>query len=61
MYDYCELNVQSINADIIIEIDNYLNILKELHILGIDKGTIYGDIDNIAKSILSSSGKLFKA
>ncbi len=61
VYDYCELNVQSINADIIIEIDNYLNILKELHILGIDKGTIYGDIDNIAKSILSSSGKLFKA
>lgn len=60
VYDYCELNTQSINADIIIEIDNYSNILKELYLLGIDKGTIYGDIDNIAKSVLSSSGKLFK-
>lgn len=60
VYNYCELNIQSINADVIIEIDNHSNILKELQLLGIDKGTIYGDIDNIAKSVLNSSGKLFK-
>lgn len=60
VYDYCELNIQSINPDIIVEIDNYSNIFKELNLLGIDNGTIYGDIDNIAKSVLSSSGKLLK-
>lgn len=60
VYNYCELNIQSINPDIIVEIDNYSNILKELNLLGIDNGTIYGDIDNIAKSVLSSSGKLLK-
>lgn len=60
VYDYCELNVQSINPDILIEVDNYSNILRELNILGIDNGSIYGDIDNIAKSVLSSSGKLLK-
>lgn len=60
VYNYCELNIQSISADVIIEIDNYSNISKELQLLGIDKGTIYGDIDNIAKSVLNSSGKLFK-
>ncbi len=60
VYDYCELNIQSIPPDIIVEIDNYSNILKELNLLGIDNGTIYGDIDNIAKSVLSSSGKLLK-
>lgn len=60
VYDYCELNIQSITPDIIVEIDNYSNILKELNLLGIDNGTIYGDIDNIAKSVLSSYGKLLK-
>lgn len=60
VYDYCELNIQSITPDIIVEIDNYSNTLKELNLLGIDNGTIYGDIDNIAKSVLSSSGKLLK-
>ncbi len=60
VYDYCELNIQSINPDILVEIDNYSNVLKELNLLGVDNGTIYGDIDNIAKSVLSSSGKLLK-
>lgn len=60
VYNYCELNIHSINPDILIEIDDYSNILKELYLLGIDNGTIYGDIDNIAKSVLSSSGKLLK-
>lgn len=60
VYDYCELNMQSINPDVIIEIDNYSSILQELSLLGIDNGTIYGDIDNIAKSVLGSSGKLLK-
>ncbi|GAB6084981.1 FRG domain-containing protein [Alkaliphilus crotonatoxidans] len=59
VYNYCELNVQEIVPDILIEIDNYSNILQELNLLGIDNGTIYGDIDNIAKALLKS-GKLLK-
>lgn len=59
VYGYCELNVQEIAPDILIEIDNYPNILQELNLLGIDNGTIYGDIDNIAKALLKS-GKLLK-
>lgn len=59
-YDYCELNVQSINPDILIEIDSYEDILNELNLLGINNGTLYGDIDNIAKSILKSAGTLLK-
>ena len=43
------------------KVNGVLNILKELYLLGIDNGTIFGDIDNIAKSVLNSSGKLFKA
>lgn len=59
-YDYCELNVQSVNPDIVIEIDEYSDILYELNLLGINNGTIYGDIDNIAKAILKTSGRLLK-
>ncbi len=61
VYDYCELNTQSIEPDIIIEIDNYKNIFNELNILGINHGTIYGDLDNVAKAILKFQGKLLKA
>lgn len=60
VYDYYELNVQSIIPDIHIEIDNYQNILYELNILGINNGTIYGDFDNIAKAILKSPSRLIK-
>ncbi|MDR0879373.1 MAG: FRG domain-containing protein [Clostridioides sp.] len=60
MFDYCELNVQKINPDVLIEIDNYIDILRELDVLGINNGTIYGDVDNIAKSVLKSSGILLK-
>ena len=60
VYDYCELNVQSINPDILIEIDNYKDILNNLSVMGIDNGSIYGDIDSIAKSVLLNSGKLLK-
>lgn len=60
VYDYYELNVQSIIPDIIIEIDNYQKILYELNILGINNGTIYGDFDNIAKAILRSPDNLIK-
>lgn len=61
VYDYCELYLQSINPDVTIQIDNYESILQELNILGINNGTIYGDIDNIAKAIVKSSGKLLKS
>lgn len=59
-YDYCELCLQSINPDVTIQIDNYESILQELNLLGINIGTIYGDIDNIAKSIVRFSGKLLQ-
>lgn len=60
VYDYCELNIQSINPDVLIEVESYSTISEELDLIGINNGTIYGDIDNIAKALLKSSGKLLK-
>ncbi|MGL6057365.1 MAG: FRG domain-containing protein [Culicoidibacterales bacterium] len=60
IYNYNVLNLQNINPDILIEIDDYSNVLNNLSILGINSGTIYGDMDNIAKSILRTSGKLLE-
>lgn len=54
VYDYSVLNVQNINPDICIEIDNYSTVLDELDYLGINVGKVYGDLDNIAKSVVSS-------
>lgn len=61
VYDYGELNLQQINPDVQIEIDNYSKILVELDQMGINRGSIYGDIDNVAKSIVRSSSRLLKA
>lgn len=57
VYDYHELYVQRIIPDITIQIDNYKDILKNLSLLGIDHSSIYGDTDNIAKSVLIKSTK----
>ncbi len=61
VYDYCELNTQYVRPDVIIQIDNYNNIIDDLDTIGINNGNIYGDIDNMAKSVLRSSGRLFHA
>ena len=53
-YDYNILSVQNINPDITIEINNYQAILSELDALGINLGGVYGDLDNIAKSVVYS-------
>ncbi|MBB6637611.1 FRG domain-containing protein [Cohnella thailandensis] len=50
-YNFGILNYQSIIPDYIIEIEQYETILEELNILGINLESIYGDFDNIAKSI----------
>lgn len=54
VYDFNILSVQNINPDITIEIDNYQAILSELDVLGINLGGVYGDLDNIAKSVVYS-------
>mgnify|MGYP003279824078 CR=1 FL=1 len=61
VYDYGELNLQNIKPDVKIEIDNYSKVLEELDQIGINNGSIYGDIDNIAKSIMRSSSRLLKS
>lgn len=61
MYDYGELNLQQIKPDVQIEVENYSKILEELDQMGINRGSIYGDIDNVAKSIIRSSSRLLKA
>jgi hypothetical protein len=52
--DYNILSVQNINPDITIEINNYQEMLFELDVLGINLGGVYGDLDNIAKSVVYS-------
>lgn len=54
VYDYNILSVQNINPDITLEINNYQEILSELDVLGINLGGVYGDLDNIAKSVVYS-------
>lgn len=54
VYNYNILSVQNINPDITIEINNYQEILSELDVLGINLGGVYGDLDNIAKSVVYS-------
>ncbi|MGP3788527.1 hypothetical protein [Paenibacillus sp. 1A_MP2] len=50
-YKYGVLNYQYVIPDITIKVDNYNVILKELNFLGVNLESIYGDFDNIAKSI----------
>lgn len=54
-YNYNELTVQYICPDVEIEVDNYNTIINELDCLGINAGFLYGDIDNIAKTICKSA------
>ena len=54
IYNYNVLSVQEIVPDILIEVDNYNEILGELDILGINLDGVYGDLDNIAKSVVYS-------
>lgn len=55
VYAYNELIIQQICPDVKIEIDNYNTIIKELDCMGINAGFLYGDIDNIAKTICMSA------
>lgn len=48
------LNLQEINPEICIEINNYREILSEIEYLGFNSGSVYGDFDNIAKSVVSA-------
>lgn len=54
VYDFNILSVQNIIPDVTIEINNYQAILSELDVLGINLGGVYGDLDNIAKSVVYS-------
>lgn len=54
IFNYNMLSVQNIIPDIHIEINNYQEILSELDTLGINLGSVYGDLDNIAKSVVYS-------
>lgn len=54
IYNFKTLSVQNINPDIVIEIDNYGEIIKELDQLGTNLGTIYSDLDNIAHSVVAT-------
>lgn len=51
VYDYHILNFQRITPDVVIEVDNYYDILKDLGYLGIGLDFIYNDFDSIAKFI----------
>lgn len=53
-YNYNALSIQRIIPDVQIEIDNYQIILSELDTLGFNLGSVYGDLDNIAKSVIYS-------
>ena len=48
------LSIQEVAPDILIEVDNYNEILAELDSLGVNLDSVYGDLDNIAKSVVYS-------
>ena len=54
VYDYNVLSVQNIKPEIQIEINNYQEVLSELDTMGINLGSVYGDLDNIAKAVIYS-------
>ncbi len=54
VYNYNVLSTQEVEPDVLIEVDNYNEILAELDILGINLDGVYGDLDNIAKSVVYS-------
>lgn len=54
VYDYNVLSVQEVVPDVLIEVDNHNEVLAELDALGINLDRVYGDLDNIAKSVVYS-------
>ena len=54
-YNYHELIIQEVISDITIEINNYEKVLNDLALLGINYGTIYNDMDNVAKAVKKMS------
>lgn len=54
IYNYNVLSIQEVAPDILIEVDNYNQILAELDSLGVNLDSVYGDLDNIAKSVVYS-------
>lgn len=54
VYNDNVLSTQEIIPNILIEVDNYNEILAELDVLGINLDSVYGDLDNIAKSVVYS-------
>ena len=51
VYGYGNLSIQTINPDIIIEIQDYKDILEELNYLSINLESVYCDFDNVAKGV----------
>lgn len=59
-YQFTVLSYQSINPDYTLRIRNHHEILNELNFLGINLESIYGDFDNIAKSVKFNHDYTFK-
>lgn len=59
VHSFWVLNKQKIVPDVVIEIDKYTHILGQLDVLGYNIGTIYGDIDNVAQSVVERYNKKF--
>lgn len=51
MYNYGNLIYQYIEPDITIEVDEYNKILAELNYLGVNSGSVYNDLDNVARAV----------
>lgn len=51
MYNYGNLVYQYIEPDITIEVDEYNKILSELNYLGVNSGSVYNDLDNVARAV----------
>ncbi len=54
VYNYNVLSMQEVTPDVVIEVEKHDNVLAELDTLGINIGGVYGDLDNIAKSVVYS-------
>ena len=59
-YNFGVFSYQNILPDYTIEINNHEKIIEELDFLGINRETIFGDLDNIARVVKSQHDKTFK-
>ncbi|GAB6149008.1 FRG domain-containing protein [Clostridium novyi] len=57
IYNYGNLIYQYIEPDITIEVDEYNNMISELNYLGINTGSVYSDLDNIARAVKYTQDK----